>query len=53
MISGMSREFIENVVLIFLLSFLVGAMVVGGYLLVAWIPAFARFIFTVWYVLIV
>lgn len=49
----MSREFIEDVVLILLSSFLIGVMVVSGYLLVAWIPAFARFLFTVWYVLIV
>lgn len=49
----MRQEFIENVVLILLSSFLVGVMVVGGYLLVTWIPAFARFLFTVWYVLIV
>ena len=53
MLGGMDREFIENIVLILLSSFLVGVMVVGGYLLVAGIPAFARFLFTVWYVLIV
>lgn len=50
---GMRREFIENVLLILLSSFLVGVMVVGGYLLIAGIPAFARFLFTVWYVLTV
>lgn len=50
---GMSQEFIENVVLILLSSFLVGVMVVAGYLLVTGIPDFARFLFTVWYVLIV
>lgn len=49
----MRQEFIENVLLILLSSFLVGVMVVGGYLLVTGIPAFARFLFTVWYVLIV
>nr|UVM97191.1 MAG: hypothetical protein [Bacteriophage sp.] len=49
----MRQEFIENVVLILLSSFLVGVMVVGGYLLVIGIPAFARFLFIVWYVLIV
>lgn len=50
---GMCQEFIENVVLILLSSFLVGVMVVAGYLLVTGMPAFARFLFTVWYVLIV
>lgn len=49
----MRQEFIENVVLILLSSFLVGVMVVAGYLLVTVIPAFARFLFVVWYVLIV
>lgn len=49
----MRQEFIENVVLILLSSFLVGGMVVGGYLLITGIPAFARFLFTVWYVLTV
>nr|UVX88581.1 MAG: hypothetical protein [Bacteriophage sp.] len=49
----MRQEFIENVVLILLSSFLVGVMVVAGYLLVTGMPAFARFLFTVWYVLIV
>lgn len=49
----MRRELIENIVLILLSSFFVGVMVVGGYLLVTEIPAFARFLFTVWYVLIV
>lgn len=49
----MRQEFIENVVLILLSSFLVGVMVVGGYLLVTGMPAFARFLFTVWYVLTV
>lgn len=49
----MDREFIENVVLILLSSFLIGGMVVAGYLLVTGLPAFARFLFTVWYVLIV
>lgn len=49
----MSQELIENIVLVLLSSFLVGVMVVGGYLLVTGIPAFACFLFTVWYVLIV
>ena len=49
----MRQEFIESVVLILLSSFLVGVMVVAGYLLVTGIPAFACFLFTVWYVLIV
>lgn len=49
----MRQEFIENVVLILLSSLLVGVMVVGGYLLITGIPAFACFLFTVWYVLTV
>jgi hypothetical protein len=49
----MRQEFIENVVFILLSSFLVGVMVVAGYLLVTWAPAFARFLFIVWYVLFV
>lgn len=49
----MRQEFIENVLLILLSSFLVGVMVVGGYLIVTGIPSFARFLFIVWYVLIV
>lgn len=53
MLSGMDREFVEDILLILLSSFLVGVMVVAGYLLVTGIPAFARFLFTVWYVLIV
>lgn len=53
MLVGMGREFIEDILLILLSSLLVGVMVVGGYLLVTGIPAFARFLFTVWYVLIV
>ena len=53
MLDCMSREFIENIVLILLSSFLIGVMVVGGYLLVTGIPAFAYFLFIVWYVLIV
>nr|DAQ23509.1 MAG TPA: cellulose biosynthesis protein [Caudoviricetes sp.] len=51
--NGMSRESIEDIVLILLSSFLIGVMVVAGYLLVTGIPAFARFLFTVWYVLTV
>lgn len=49
----MRQEFIENILLILLSSFLVGVMVVGGYLLVTGIPSFAHFLFIVWYVLIV
>nr|UVX39269.1 MAG: hypothetical protein [Bacteriophage sp.] len=49
----MSREFVENIVLFLLSSFLVGVMVAAGFLLVTGIPAFACFLFTVWYVLIV
>lgn len=49
----MNRESVENVILIFLASFLVGVMVVAGYLIVTGLPSFARFLFTVWYVLIV
>ena len=53
MLVGMSRESIEDIVLILLSSFLIGVMVVAGYLLVTGMPAFARFLFTVWYVLTV
>ena len=49
----MDREFIENILLILLSSFLVGVMVVAGYLIVTGLPAFARFLFTIWYILIV
>lgn len=49
----MSRESIEHIVLFLLSAFLVGIMVVAGFLLVTGIPAFARFLFIVWYVLIV
>lgn len=49
----MSQEFIENILLILLSSFLVGVMVVVGYLIIIGLPAFARFLFTVWYVLTV
>lgn len=50
---GMRQEFIENVLLILLSLLLVGVMVVAGFLLVTGMPAFARFLFTVWYVLTV
>lgn len=53
MLDVMSRESIEDIVLILLSSFLIGIMVVAGYLLITGIPAFACFLFTVWYVLIV
>lgn len=49
----MNRESIEDIVLILLSSFLIGVMVVAGYLLITGIPAFARLLFTVWYVLTV
>lgn len=49
----MRQEFIENVLLILLASFLIGVMVVAGYLIVVGVPSFARFLFTVWYVLTV
>lgn len=49
----MDREFIENIVLILLSLFLVGVMVVAGYLIMTGLPAFACFLFTVWYMLIV
>lgn len=53
MLDVMSRESIEDIVLILLSSFLIGIMVAAGYLLITGIPAFARFLFTVWYVLTV
>ena len=49
----MSQESIEHIVLFLLLAFLVGIMVTVGFLLVAWIPDFVRFLFIVWYVLTV
>ena len=49
----MDRESIEDIVLILLSSFLIGIMVVAGYMLITGIPAFARFLFTIWYVLTV
>lgn len=49
----MSRESIEDIVLILLSSFLIGVMVVADYLLIIGMPSFARFLFTVWYVLTV
>lgn len=49
----MSQETIENIVLFLLSAFLVGIMVAVGFLLVTEIPSFARFLFIVWYVLIV
>lgn len=49
----MSREAVENIILILLSSLLVGVMVAAGFLLVTGMPAFARFLFTVWYVLTV
>jgi hypothetical protein len=49
----MDRESVEDIVLILLTSFLIGVMVVAGFLIVTGLPAFARFLFTVWYVLTV
>lgn len=49
----MSRESVENIVLILLSLLLVGVMMVAGFLLVTGVPAFARFLFIVWYVLTV
>lgn len=49
----MDRESVEGVVLVLLTLFLVGVMVVAGFLIVTGMPAFARFLFTVWYVLTV
>lgn len=49
----MSQESIENIVLFLLSAFLVGVMVAVGFLLVTGIPSFARFLFIVWYILIV
>ena len=53
MLGVMSRESIEDIVLILLSSFLIGVMVVAGFLIVTGMPSFARFLFTVWYVLTV
>lgn len=53
MLEVMSCEFVEDAVLILLSSFLIGVMAVTGYLLVTGMPAFACFLFTVWYVLTV
>lgn len=49
----MSQESIENIVLFLLVAFLIVIMVAVGFLLVTWIPDFARFLFIVWYVLTV
>lgn len=49
----MSRESVEAIVFVLLSLFLVGVMVVAGFLLVTGVPAFARFLFIVWYVLTV
>lgn len=49
----MSQELIEDIVLFLLSAFLIGVMVVVGFLLVSWIPDFVRFLFIVWYVLTV
>jgi hypothetical protein len=49
----MDRESVEDIVLILLTSFLIGVMVVAGFLIVTGMPSFARFLFTVWYVLTV
>lgn len=49
----MGRELIEHIVLFLLLAVLIGIMVAVGFLLVTGIPAFARFLLIVWYVLTV
>lgn len=49
----MKRDLIESIALILLSSFLIGVMVVAGYLLITGIPDFACFLFIVWYVLTV
>lgn len=49
----MSQESVENIVLFLLSAFLIGIMVAVGFLLVTGIPDFARFLFVIWYVLIV
>lgn len=49
----MSQELIEHIVLFLLSAFLIGIMVAVGFLLVVWIPDFARVLFIVWYVLTV
>lgn len=49
----MDRESVEDIVLILLTSFLIGVMVVAGFMIVTGMPTFARFLFTVWYVLTV
>lgn len=49
----MNRETVESVVLVLLSAFLIVVMAWAGFLIVTGIPAFARFLFTVWYVLTV
>ena len=49
----MSQESVENIALFLLSAFLIGVMVAVGFLLVTGIPDFTRFLFIVWYVLIV
>lgn len=49
----MGRELIEHIVLFLLLAVLIGIMVAVGFLFVTGIPAFARFLLIVWYVLTV
>lgn len=50
MLGVMDRKLVEGVVLFLLLAFFIGVMVAVGFLLVAGIPDFARFLFIVWYV---
>ena len=52
-LESMKRDLLDSIALILLSSFLIGVMVVAGYLLIVSIPAFARFLFTIWYVLAV
>lgn len=49
----MSQESIERIVLFLLSAFLIVIMATIGFLLVVWIPDFARFLFIVWYILTV
>lgn len=45
------RETVENVLLVMLSVFLVGVMAVTGFMIVTGLPAFARYLCIVWYVL--
>lgn len=47
------RETVENVLLVVLSVFLIAFMAWAGFMIVIGVPAFARVLFTVWYVLTV